>query len=365
MAVKHYPEGELNALLGHFDIPKKKYGFRPLTDGYINDTFLVNEGQTPLYILQRVNHFVFPNVAGLMGNVQKALDQLQAPDYQNIILVATVDGRFYYRKEAPELGFWRLMTYIDGSIAYNTTRNPKIAKEAGRIIGKFHLLLQSANGSDYVDTIPKFHDLGLRKSQFNKALAQASPDKLKIAKNAIRFANETLVKLDSMQLEGLPIRICHNDTKLNNILFSKETDKALCLIDLDTLMRGHFHFDFGDAVRTIVNTAHEDEQDHQKITFEHDLFTAFVEGLAVNGPFLTEMEIKALPLGAVLMPFLHGIRALTDYLNNNIYYKVAYENQNLDRCLSLFDFTKKVLNKVEFISEVVADRLEPLNLGGC
>ena len=360
MAVKNYPEGELNALLGHFAIPKKQYGFRPLTDGYINDTFLVKEGHTPLYILQRVNHLVFPNVAGLMGNVQKALGQLQAPDYQNIILVATVDGQFYYRKEAPELGFWRLMTYIDGSTAYNTTRNPNIAKEAGRIIGKFHLLLQPTNRSDYVDTIPRFHDLSLRKNQFNTAFAQASHDKLEIAKNAIQFANETLVKLESMQLEGLPIRICHNDTKLNNILFSKETDKALCLIDLDTLMRGHFHFDFGDAVRTIVNTAPEDEQDHQKITFERDLFNAFVEGLAANGPFLTETEIKALPLGAVLMPFLHGIRALTDYLNNNIYYKVAYENQNLDRCLSLFDFTKKALAQENFMEQLLTQKLRPL-----
>jgi Ser/Thr protein kinase RdoA (MazF antagonist) len=360
MAIKYYSDGELNGLLGHFNIPKKKYAFRPLTDGYINDTFLVNEGQTPMYILQRVNHFVFPNVAGLMGNVQKALDHLKAHDYQKIVLVATRDGQFFYRKEKPVLGFWRLMTYIDGSTAYNTTRNPNIAKEAGRIIGKFHLLLQPAIRSDYVDTIPRFHDLSLRKEQFNRALAQASPDKLKIAENAIRFAKETLVKLESMQLEALPIRICHNDTKLNNILFTKESDKALCLIDLDTLMRGHFHFDFGDAVRTIANTAPEDEQDHQKITFERDLFNAFVEGIAANGPFLSGAEIKALPLGAVLMPFLHGIRALTDYLNNNIYYKVAYENQNLDRCLSLFDFTKKALDQVDYMERYLAQKLTPV-----
>ncbi len=360
MAVKHYSSRELNALLGHFNIPKMQYGFRPLTDGYINDTFLVKEGHNPLYILQRVNHLVFPNVVGLMGNVQNALRHLDDDDYQKIVLVETEDGGVFYQQQHPDLAYWRLMTYIDGSTAYNTTQNPKIAMEAGRIIGTFHMLLEKARRSDYVDVIPRFHDLGLRKDQFVVALANASPDKLQIAKNAIQFAKATLEKLETMQMADLPIRICHNDTKLNNILFTKETYKALCLIDLDTLMRGHFHFDFGDAVRTIVNTAPEDEQDHQKITFEQDLFKAFVEGLAVNGPFLTEAEIKALPFGAVLMPFLHGIRALTDYLNNNIYYKVAYENQNLDRSLSLFDFTKKALAQVNFMDKILAQTLTPV-----
>jgi len=122
-------------------------------------------------------------------------------------------------------------------------------------------------------------------------------------------------------------------------------------------MVGYFHYDFGDAVRTIVNTAKEDEQDHSKITFDKTLFEAFVNGLATHEKFLTETEVKTLAIGVVLMPFLHGIRALTDYLNNDIYYKVTYEYQNLDRCLSLFDFTQKAYKELDYMKKVVTENL--------
>ncbi|NNE77985.1 MAG: aminoglycoside phosphotransferase family protein, partial [Pricia sp.] len=190
---------------------------------------------------------------------------------------------------------------------------------------------------------------------------QSTDDKRRAAaKEAIQFAHEVLAQLESVKLKDLPIRICHNDTKLNNILFSKKTKKALCLIDLDTLMRGYFLYDFGDAVRTIVNTAPEDEREHHKITFITSLFESFVDGIAANEKFLSKAEIETLHWGAVLMPFLHGIRALTDYLNGNIYYKVAYENQNLDRCLSLFDFTAKALNHIDYMKGILGAKLAPV-----
>jgi hypothetical protein len=125
-------------------------------------------------------------------------------------------------------------------------------------------------------------------------------------------------------------------------------------------MKGYFYYDVGDAVRTIVNTAPEDEQDHSKITFQKKLFETFIEGIAMHGAFLSKEEIMALPSGVILMPFLHGIRALTDYLNNNIYYKVSYENQNLDRCLSLFDFTEKALENLDYMKKIVESSLPPL-----
>ena len=124
-------------------------------------------------------------------------------------------------------------------------------------------------------------------------------------------------------------------------------------------MKGYFYNDFGDAVRTVVNTANEDEKDLHKITFDKNLFEAFMEGLQTNASFLTKEEIQFLHLGAIFMPFIHGLRALTDYLNNNIYYKVSYENQNLDRCLSLFDFTKKALNELDYMKIVVMEKLIP------
>ena len=360
MAVKtDADKSEITSILGNFDIPKRNYVLQPLTDGYINDTFLVCDKESPIYILQRINHNVFPNIEELMGNVQHALEYLEDEDYHKITLVKTREGLRFFENRSVEKTYWRLMTYIDGSTAYNTTESQSVAFEAGRIIGKFHLLLSQADHNGFSDTIPRFHDLELRKRQFEESLSSTNVKKKEIARKDIAFAIEILDTLEGMDQTNLPIRICHNDTKLNNILFSKKTDKALCLIDLDTLMKGYFHFDFGDAIRTIVNTAPEDEQNHDKITFEKPLFEAFVSGLASNKPFLSEEEKNALAYGVILMPFLHGIRALTDYLNNNIYYKVAYENQNLDRGRSLFDFTRKALANFDFMKEIVGRQLTP------
>lgn len=349
-------ETHLNLILDHFSLPQKTYGFQGLHQGFINDTYLVLDENQPKYILQRINHLVFKDVDGLMGNIDHALHRLNAPDYKQITLVKTKLGNTFYT----DSGYWRLMTYIDESTAYNTTTDIPVAKEAGRIIGKFHQLLDNANLEDYVDTIPRFHDLAWRKEEFQEALRTAAPEKLAIANDGILFAYKTLKILAALDKADFPVRICHNDTKLNNILFSTATNKALCLIDLDTLMKGYFYYDFGDAIRTVVNPADEDEKDLSKIRFDKTLFLAFVEGLQSNGPFLTQQEIDLLPLGAAFMPFIHGLRALTDYLNNNRYYKVAYENQNLDRSRSLFDFTQKALNELDFMHAVLQENLNPV-----
>lgn len=248
--MKSYSNRDLNAILDHFSVAEKEYTFNPLTDGYINDTFLVFEGGKPRYILQRINHNVFKNISGVMNNIKHALRHLEASDYSKITLVETKAEKEYLELHDEGSDFWRIMTYIDESTAHNTTTDPKIAFEAGRIIGKFHLLLENDDTENYVDTIPRFHELELRKDQFKEALSTTTIEKKPLAESAIDFAHEILSVLEKINPSELPVRICHNDTKLNNILFSKQTGKALCLIDLDTLMTGRFLFDFGDAVRT-------------------------------------------------------------------------------------------------------------------
>jgi len=344
----------VSSVLQHFCVERKSYALETINNGYINDTYMVLDKENPVYILQRINHNVFSDIDGIMTNIDNALINLNDEHYRKIDLIKTTDDKPYHDNEN---GYWRLMSYIDKTTTYNTTKDVNIAYEAGKIIGKFHLLMEGAHKGDYVDTIPNFHNLEFRKKQFISANAVADSAKLDIAKDAIIFAEEILKKLKVLNKTSLPVRICHNDTKLNNILFSKESDTALCLIDLDTLMKGFFYYDFGDAVRTIANTAPEDEKELGKITFERGLFDAFVDGIATNGSFLSQEEINILHLGVVFMPFIHGLRALTDYLNNNIYYKVAYENQNLDRCLSLFDFTRKALNELDYMQKVVSEKL--------
>jgi Ser/Thr protein kinase RdoA (MazF antagonist) len=289
-----------------------------------------------------------------MNNINYALPYLTADNYAQITFLPTKSGENCLESNG---GFWRIMTYIPDSTTYNTTTNTSTAFEAGRIVGGFHSLLKKGDVTLFKDTLPKFHHLDHRAHEFEEALATSKMQKREIAADAIKKAHLFLKELQHLNTEKLPVRICHNDTKLNNILFSKTTDKALCLIDLDTLMKGYFYYDFGDAIRTVVNVAPEDEQNHDLITFNSELFEAFVDGLASNDSFLTEEEKQSLPLGAVFMPFIHGLRALTDYLNNNTYYKVAYKNQNLDRCLSLFDFAEKALAKKEMMATYIQKRL--------
>lgn len=343
-----------NAVLPYFSIERKEYKIQPISQGYINDTFALLQDGAPYYILQRLNTQVFSNIDLLMQNIHHALPYLKDKNYHQISLIRTIDNKPYLKINKSDC--WRMFTMVPGSIAFDTTQDEGIALEAGKIIGKFHSLLQEAPLDIFQDTIPGFHDLSFRAQQFEEAVESATPDKLKDAEKAILFAKMTLDELAFYDPGNLPLRICHNDTKLNNILFDKKDKRALCLIDLDTLMKGYFLFDFGDAVRTIVNTVDEDEKDLSKITFNKGLFEAFIDGLSMNSGFLTKAEIQYLPFGVKLMPFLHGIRALTDYLQGNIYYKVTYETQNLDRCLSLFAFTKKATEHMDYMQKVITKK---------
>ncbi|MEP2280300.1 phosphotransferase [Maribacter sp.] len=343
----------IKKILTEFNLNGSSTDWTPLNSGLINDTYLVTESEQQ-YILQKINTQVFKNARILMDNIQFSLPILYANDYAQITFLTTKTGANYLIQNDE---FWRMMTFIPNSTTYNTTTDINTAFEAGRIIGKFHQLLQDVDTNLYKDTLPKFHQLSFRKQEFKQALEIADVEKLNIAELAISKAQYLIKELNNLNTDNLPIRVCHNDTKLNNILFSKTSKKALCLIDLDTIMKGYFFYDFGDAIRTVVNTAAEDEQNHNLITFNKTLFTSFVDGLSSNGPILTYEEKESLPLGAVFMPFIHGLRALTDFLDNNKYYKVTYENQNLDRCLSLFNFAEKALDKKDFMSAYIQEKL--------
>lgn len=348
---KHTPK-ELGDILNHFPIAFGKMTFKPLTSGLINETYLVYSDGHPSHILQQINANVFHDVTALMNNYTSALLQLQAENYTHIQLVKTNEGASYLN--GPR-GHWRLVGYLTNTITYDTTNNLNIAEEAGRIIGRFHALLEHENQNNYKDTIPNFHDLPLRVKQFEEALAQTATPKLNALKTDVDFAKSTAKILLEGIATKLPVRICHNDTKLNNILFSTDTKTALCLIDLDTLMRGHLMYDFGDVVRTVVNPANEDEKDLSLIDFRTNYFEALVKGLASTKLSVGGQELSSLAYGAVLMPFLHGLRALTDYLNGNKYYKVSYEEQNYDRAKSLFQFSGKALEHLPFMQKTITD----------
>lgn len=343
----------LKLILNQFQVTVDIVDIVPLNQGYINDTFLVkNNGKTE-YILQRVNAKVFKKIDDLHQNFYKALLKLKSNDYQEISLIPTHDNSLYYVHNE---NHWRLITYVDNSNAFNFTKDPEIAFEAGAILGKFHNLLHLENQDDFVDIIENLNHLPSKITEFEFALANTSIKRKEAAKNFIDFALENKIFFNDFYHANLPLRICHNDTKLNNMLFDKTSKKGLCFIDLDTIMKGHFHYDFGDAVRTVVSESNEDEKTLEKIKFSEILFKNFVSGLAPYTSILTKKEIEFLPISCALMPFMHGLRALTDYLNGNIYYKVSYENQNLDRCQSLFEFTRKALLNQEVITKIINEQ---------
>ena len=341
---------KLDQILKYFDIQPLKYHYEPLTNGMINDTYLVSVENIPLFILQNINTAVFTKVDSLIHNIDLALPNLASNDYEKVVLEKTKSGTSFYKEENNDV--WRLMTYVKNSKVYNTTTDPKVAYEAGKIIGLFHKLLSNLDPGILQETLVDFHNIAFRYSQFLEAKPKAKPENIEKAKAAIAFVKKHISMLLELQKVELPVRVCHNDTKLNNILFSKE-DKSLCLIDLDTIMPGYFLYDFGDAVRTIVNKAPEDEINLQLINFDQKIFESFIKGIAANGKLLTKTEIDHLSLGAILLPFLHGIRALTDFLENNRYYKVRYEDQNLDRCNSLFEFSRLAIENKDFMDTCI------------
>lgn len=343
----------LNVIVSQFNIDISNAMFKPITQGYINDTFIVEENAKAKYVLQRINSNVFNNVPGLHRNMKTVLKKLKASDYSELKLVKTKADQVYFEHDD---SFWRLMSFIPNGVAYNYTSNTKIAFEAGRLIGKFHQLLKDENVTNYEVTLPNLNYLPFRITEFQEALKNTSTS-LKLNANLdIEFAKTHLSYFENFYKAKLPKRICHNDTKLNNLLFDNN-DTGLCLIDLDTIQEGYFHYDFGDLVRTVVSETNEDEKNLLKIKFNISLFKKLAEGVANSDTSLSKQEIKLLPISCALMPFMHGLRALTDYLNGNIYYKVSYPEQNLDRCRSLFQFTKLALKKQYEIKKIIDSTL--------
>lgn len=340
----------LDLVLGKFQVSFNEIVIKPINQGYINDTYLIINNNKAEYILQRLNTNVFKNPEVLHNNFNKALLKLKSNNYQEISLIQTTDNKLFYQNDN---NCWRLLTYIDNSNAFNFTKDPEIAFEAGGILGKFHMLLSNETHDAYQDVIENLNHLPSKINEFESAILNTTSKRIEIAKNSIQFAQDNLRKFDAFYQADLPLRICHNDTKLNNMLFDKTSKNGLCFIDLDTIMKGYFHYDFGDAVRTVVSESNEDEKDLNEIKFNLALFENFIKGLAPYHSMLTSKEIEFLPITCALMPFMHGLRALTDYLNGNIYYKVSYENQNLDRAMSLFEFSRLALTNQDIITKII------------
>ena len=260
--------------------------------------------------------------------------------------------------------YWNMTLFIEDSKIFVKVTNVEIAYEGGKLYGDF---LNLANGIDtdtIVDIIPNFHEMSFRYEQFDEALENANSERMELAKACIEQAQELREEMHILQnlknAGKIPLRITHNDTKISNALFD-ENNKGMCVIDTDTVMVGIIHYDFGDAVRTICNNAYEDERDLSKVEFNVDFYKAFTKGfLEKTFEQLTELDVEHLALAGKTITFIMGLRMLTDFLNNDVYYKTAYDLHNLDRTKNQFKLVDSISRNFEELNTISLEEYQLL-----
>lgn len=345
----------LKSIINQFEIQSEFESFQELNSGHINDTFLIKTTHKPQYVLQKINKNVFPKAKELIANkicvsnhLQHKLKNLSQKEIQQKVLcfVKSKDSTFFY--EDTDGNYWNASVFIENSITYLKAKNAQIAFEAGKITGAFLELTKDIDITKISTILEDFHSVTERYQQFKKALQNASEERINKSINLISFIenniNKMLVIDKAIVQNKLPLRLTHNDTKISNILFSKQ-NKALCLIDTDTVMPGVLHFDYGDAIRTLCNTADEDEIDINKIEFNFEYFKSYTEGFFSSFKSVTKQEIDLLPISIKILPFIMGMRFLTDYLNNDLYFKTTHQTHNLERAKNQFVFVDKITNQ--------------------
>ncbi len=332
----------------------------PYGDGHINSTYVVKT--TPKYILQKINTNVFKDAAKLMDNVEAVTEHLIRkikanggnPEVETLNVIKTTDNKNYYQYEGD---FYRVYRFIDG-ISYNLPETNDQLYEAGKAFGKFQNELADFDASKLYESIPNFHHTRKRFDNLKASIAANKSGRADSVKAEIEFAlsfeKYVDVIVDGIADGSIPLRVTHNDTKLNNILFDPETKKCLSVIDLDTVMPGSMLYDFGDALRFGASSAKEDETDLSVVHTCLDKFEAFTKGfLSEVGSSAVKKEIELLPLSVLLMTYECGIRFLSDYIDGDTYFRIHYPEHNIDRARNQFKLVADIESKLAEMSEIV------------
>lgn len=363
---------DIKFILPHFCFAGKYADGTELTSGNINNTYMltfVDNGEKHFYTLQHINKYVFKNPYDVISNIEKVTSHIanayealgEDPARHVLNLVPLREGGYLY-KDA-EGNFWRAYNYITGATAYDAPQKDAHIYETGRAFGEFQKLLYNFPADVLHDTIPDFHNTTRRFYTFVASVAADRAGRVRYLEDEIEFMfdhrklmNRIVSKLEN---GALPLRVTHNDTKINNILIDDNTDKAICVIDLDTVMPGSALYDYGDAIRFCASTAAEDEPDTSKISIDMHAFRLFTEGfLSETNGFLAPDEIRSLPLGVLVITCELAMRFLTDYIDGDVYFKVHSPDHNLIRARAqmalLSDMEKKYDEMCRIIEEFIA-----------
>ncbi len=336
--------------------------------GHINKTYIALydcNGNEKRYVVQEINTAVFKDPEGLMENVFAVTEYLKEiiaenggnPERETLSFIRTRDGKMYYETE--EGRCFRAYVFVENSVSYDSADTPELFGKSGAAFGKFQNMLAEFPAETLNETIPNFHNTAWRfENEFLQSIFAASNELLSECEDDIEFVtarrDDMSVLSDLLEDGKLPLRVTHNDTKLNNVMFDEDTNECVCVIDLDTVMPGLALYDFGDSIRFGASTAAEDEQNLDNVSLDLDYFKAYVRGyLSEAGETLTQEEKHYLAFSAKLMTLECGMRFLTDYLNGNIYFKTKYDKHNLIRARNQFKLVEDIEGKLDEMNRIV------------
>lgn len=349
---------EVLKIASEFNLGSAPTGFSECTDGHINGTFFVDTADGKKYVIQRINTGIFKDPDGLMRNVIGITEHIRRKlaveggdvERGTLHFIKTVSGDNYY-EDRENGSAWRAYVYVDGVESFQSAGSTDVFSQVGRAFGHFQMQLADYDASGLCETIPNFHNTPSRYVDFEAALVRNASGRADRAADAVEFvkAHKDVCSYiaDRIAAGVLPLRVTHNDTKLNNILIDKATGKPICIIDLDTVMPGSVLFDFGDAIRFGASSAAEDEKDLSAVFMREDMFEAFAGGFigGLEGS-LTDTEILELPMGALVITLETGIRFLTDYLDGDTYFRTHYPEHNLDHARNQFKLVADMEEKM-------------------
>lgn len=349
--------------LSNFQIDGELVSVEPYGFGHINRTFLAvynNCGETKRFILQQINSKLFNPVENLMSNIElvtefnrkRISERGGNPDRESLTIVRTKEGKTFYKDENEN--YFRVYIFIEQTVAYQTVSNPKDFYYSAIAFGNFANLLAEFDASKLYETIPNFHNTVKRFNDFKKAVSEDVLNRAKDCEKEIKFIMDRefyYSKIVNMLNSGeMPLRVTHNDTKLNNVLLDDKTGEPVAVIDLDTMMPGSLCYDFGDSIRFGCNPCEEDEKDLSKVNFRFDLYKVYLDGyLTALGDSITQIEKDNLALGSIMMTIECGMRFLADYLSGDTYFRTSREGQNLDRArtqLKLVSDMEKIFDEM-------------------
>ena len=362
----------MKQILSNFKYAGEPYSCESFGNGHINSTYKIeckSGNKITRYILQKINSNIFPDTDALTENIENVTEFLKEKITkrggdvlrETLSLVPTVEGKNYYTDENGEN--WRSYIFIEDTVCYDKIENPKDFYNCGYAFGNFQNLLADFPAEKLHEVILNFHNTPIRYETFKKAVSADICGRAKSVRKEIDFVNahesDMSLLTDMLKKGEIPLRVTHNDTKLNNCMFDKNTGKTICVIDLDTVMPGLRAYDYGDSIRYGATTGAEDEIDLSKVNFSLELFKSYTEGfIKACGESMSYQEALSLPIGAKIMTLECGMRFLTDYLEGDTYFKTTRENHNLDRCRTQFKLVSDMEKQWDKMNDIVLREFE-------